>query len=49
MSSLIEKYTMEGVRSPSPEIYNCYLKTIFPNMLSNTFLDFITDMGVTYK
>ena len=38
---------MEGVKSPSPEIQDCYLKSIFPNMLSNTSLDFISDMGVT--
>ena len=38
---------MEGVRSPSPEIYDYYLKYIFPNMLSNTFSGFIPDMGVT--
>ena len=39
---------MEGVRSPSPEIYDCYLKDIFPNILPNTSSDFISDMGVTY-
>ena len=38
---------MEGVRSPSPEIQDCYLKDIFPSILSNTSLDFISDMGVT--
>ena len=38
---------MEGNRSPSPEIWDCYLKNIFPNMFSNTSLDFILDMGVT--
>ena len=38
---------MEGVRSPSPEIWDYYLKNIFPNMLSNISLDFILDMGVT--
>ena len=38
---------MEGVRSPSPEIQDCYLEKIFPSMLSNTSLDFILDMGVT--
>ena len=37
---------MEEVRLPSPEILDCYLKNIFPNMLSNTSLDFILDMGV---
>ena len=37
---------MEKVRLPSPEILDCYLKNIFPNMLSNTSLDFILDMGV---
>ena len=37
---------MEGVRLPSPE-KDCYLKKYFPNMLSNTFSDFILDMGVT--
>ena len=25
----------------------CYLKKLFPNMLANTSLDFISDMGVT--
>ena len=39
---------MEGVRSPSPEMLDCYLKNIFSKMLSNTSLDFISDMGVTY-
>ena len=38
---------MEEVRWPSPEILGCYLKNIFPNILSNTFLDFISDVGVT--
>ena len=38
---------MEGVRSLSPEIQDFYLKNVFPNMLSNTSLDFISDMGVT--
>ena len=38
---------MEGVRSPSAEIEDCYLKTIFPNMLPDKFLYFISDMGVT--
>ena len=33
---------MEGLRSPTPEIQNCYLKKHFPNMLTNT-----SDMGVT--
>ena len=33
---------MEGVRSPSP-----YLKNIFLNILSNTYLDFISVMEVT--
>ena len=47
LSYLIENYIMEGVRSPSPEIKDCYLKNIFPDMLSNTSLDFILDMGVT--
>ena len=37
---------MEGVRKPSPEIQDCYLKNIFPSMFSNTSLDFISDMGV---
>ena len=26
---------------------DCYLKNVFPNMLSNTFLDIISDIGVT--
>ena len=34
---------MEGVRSPSPEIQNCY----FSDMLSNVYLDFISDVRVT--
>ena len=39
---------MEGVRSPSPEIQNCYSKNKkFPNILSNIFSDFISDMEVT--
>ena len=37
---------MGQIRSPSPEILDCYLKNIFPNMLSNRSLDFISDMGV---
>ena len=38
---------MERVRLPSPEIQGCYLKNIFPSLLSKTFSDFISDMGVT--
>ena len=38
---------MEGFSSLSPEVQDCYLKDIFPNMLSNNFSDFILDMGVT--
>ena len=38
---------MKGVKSRSPEIQDCYLKNIFPSMLLNTSLDFISDMGVT--
>ena len=38
---------MEGVRSPGPEIWHCHRKNFFPNMLPNTSLDFISDMGVT--
>ena len=38
---------MEGVRLPSPEIQDCYLKNIFPNMMSNTSPDYISDMEVT--
>ena len=38
---------MEGVRSPSPEIQDYYLKNIFPNMSSDTSLDFISGMGLT--
>ena len=38
---------MEGVWLPSPEIQDCYLKNIFPNMLPNTSLDFNLDMGLT--
>ena len=41
-------YIMEGVRSLFPEIQGCYLKNIFPNILSNTSSDFVSDMGVTY-
>ena len=37
LSALIENCIMEGVRSPN----------IFPNMLWNTFLDFVSDTGVT--
>ena len=44
--SLIENYIIEQVRSPSLEIKNCYLKNIFPNTLSNTSLDFISDIVV---
>ena len=33
--------------SPSPEIEDCYLKNIFPNMLSSIPLDFISNMEVT--
>ena len=46
-SSLIENYIMEEVRSLSREIWDSYLKSIFLNILSNTTLDFISDMGVT--
>ena len=28
---------MEGVRLPSPEVWDCYSKNIFPNMLSKVF------------
>ena len=38
---------MEEVSLPSPEIWDCYLKNIFPNMFSNTSLDFVSDMEVT--
>ena len=38
---------MEGVISPSPEIQGHYLKNIFRSMLSNTALDFISNMEVT--
>ena len=38
---------MEGVRSVSPEIQDCYLKNFFPSMLSITSLDFISDIGVS--
>ena len=37
---------MERVRSPSPEVYDWYLKSIYPNIFSNTSLDFISDMVV---
>ena len=37
---------MEGAGSPSPEIQDWYLKDNFPNMLSKTSLDFISDLGV---
>ena len=47
LSSFIENYIMEGVRSPSPETQDCYLKNIFPSMLSNISLDLISVMGVT--
>ena len=38
---------MEGIRSPSPDIKNSFLKNIFLDMLSNTSLDLISDMGAT--
>ena len=38
---------MKGVRSSSPEIQDCFLKNIFPNMVSNTSLDFTSDIGET--
>ena len=47
LSSLIENYVIEGVRLHSPEIYDCHLTNIFPHMLSKTYLDFISDMGLT--
>ena len=47
LSSLIENYNMEGARLPSTEREDCYLKNIFPNKLSNTFSEFISDMGIT--
>ena len=43
---LIENYIMERVRSSSPEVYDWYLKSIYPNIFSNTSLDFISDMVV---
>ena len=43
LTSLTENYIMEGVRSPSPEIYGYCLKKKLPNLLSNTPLDFISD------
>ena len=49
LSSFIQNYIMEGVRSPSPGIEDFNLKNIFPNMLSNTFSDFISDVGATYR
>ena len=47
MNSLFENYIMERVMLPSLEIKDRYLKSIFPNLLSNTFSDFISDTGVT--
>ena len=47
LSALIEIYITEGIRSPSPEIQDYYLKNIFPSMFSNTYSDFISDMVVT--
>ena len=38
---------MEGVKGPSPEIQDWYLKSIFPNRLTNTLLGLISDMGVS--
>ena len=38
---------MKKVRLPSPEIQDRHLKKKFPNMLSNTYLDFISDIEVT--
>ena len=48
LSSLIENQIVEGVRSPSPEIFDSYLKNSFqiPYVVKH-FLDFISDMGVT--
>ena len=46
LSSFIESYIMERVRSPSPVMQDYYLKNIFSNMFSNTFF-FISDMRVT--
>ena len=40
---------MELLRSPSPGAQDYYFKKSFPNMLSNTVSDFISDMGVTYQ
>ena len=47
LNTLNENYIMEGVTLSSPEVLNFYLKSIFPNKLSNTFLDFISNLGVT--
>ena len=38
---------MKEVRSLSPKILDCYLKSVFGNMLSNTSADFISGMRVT--
>ena len=38
---------MEGVKGPSPEIQDWYLKSIFPNRLTNILLGLISDMGVS--
>ena len=46
LSSLIENQIIR-VRLPNPEMKSCYLKTICPNMLANTSLDLLSDMGPT--
>ena len=48
LSLLTENQIVEGVRSPSPEIYDCYSKIIFLILcVANTSLDLISDMGIT--
>ena len=47
LSLLTKNDIMNGVRWPNPGIKAYYLKYIFPNMLSNTSLDFISGIGVT--
>ena len=37
----------EKYEEPMSDEHPHYVKNIFPNMLSNTFLDFISDTGVT--
>ena len=46
LSSLTENYIIEGDRLTISKIQGCYFLKKIPNILSNTFSDFISDMGV---